>query len=37
MIHAALILAATLSTGVEIPDEGVPMNAGTEQQYTVRT
>ena len=31
------ILAATLSTGVEIPDEGVPMNAGSEQQYTVRS
>ena len=31
-----LILAATLSTGVEIPEGGVPMNNGGAQ-YTTRT
>jgi len=37
MGSAFLLLAATLSTGVEIPVEGVPVNDGDEQQYTVRT
>jgi formate C-acetyltransferase len=37
MVAVFWILAATLSTGVEIPDEGVPTNDGDEQQYTVRT
>ncbi|MBR3822272.1 MAG: hypothetical protein IKJ37_11735 [Kiritimatiellae bacterium] len=36
MTISGLILAATLSTGVEIPDEGVPMNWGGHQ-YTTRT
>ena len=36
MIAAGLMLAALLSTGVEIPDEGVPMNNGGHQ-YTTRT
>ena len=36
MTHVALLLAAVLSTGVEIPDEGVPMNWGGHQ-YTTRT
>ena len=35
-LHFAAFGAATLSTGVEIPSEGVPTNNGTEQQYTVR-
>ena len=34
--HFAVFGAATLSTGVEIPDEGVPMWAGG-MQYTTRT
>lgn len=36
MTISGLVLAATLSTGVEIPDEGVPMNWGGHQ-YTTRT
>ena len=36
MTISGLILAATLSTGVEIPDEGVPMN-WVGHQYTTRT
>ena len=36
MIAAGLMLAAVLSTGVEIPDGGVPMNNGGHQ-YTTRT
>ena len=32
-----LLLAAVLSTGVEIPDEGVPMWNGSGMQYTTRT
>ena len=32
---AQIMLAAVLSTGVEIPDEGVPMNEGWHQ-YTTR-
>ena len=32
-----LLLAAVLSTGVEIPDEGVPMWNGSGMQYTMRT
>ena len=35
MPHIALILAAVLSTGVEIPDEGVPTWKGG-MQYTTR-
>ena len=36
MLISWLILAAILSTGVEIPEEGVPMNEGGHQ-YTTRT
>ena len=36
MTLSCLMLAATLSTGVEIPDNGVPMNGGGHQ-YTTRT
>ena len=36
MIAAGLVLAAVLSTGVEIPDGGVPMNNGGHQ-YTTRS
>jgi len=36
MNFSLLILAAVLSTGVEIPEEGVPMNEGGHQ-YTTRT
>ena len=35
MTHVTLVLAAVLSTGVEIPDEGVPVNNGNHQ-YTTR-
>ena len=35
MILPCVILASVLSTGVEIPDEGVPMNDGG-RQYTTR-
>ena len=36
MILPCVILASVLSTGVDIPDDGVPMNDGGHQ-YTVRT
>ena len=36
MTCISLFFAALLSTGVEIPDGGVPMNNGG-RQYTVRT
>ena len=36
MTHVTLLLAAVLSTGVEIPDEGVP-TWGYGMQYTTRT
>ena len=36
MNAVGLMLAAVLSTGVEIPDGGVPMNNGGHQ-YTTRT
>ena len=35
-LRAAAFAATTLSTGVEIPEGGAPLNDGTEQQYTVR-